>query len=236
MAVGRLGRDVGRQCRRPPSLFQRIVGGRYQQRYLSTDVGPVLPFGAEFPQLRFRWHHFVTGMLNFCRKFSFFLSLVDEGICHIYFTIPQIVDNDRLTLSLLPANQGGRLSLNLLADGTDMITESGFDLGDNRWHDVDLKFHQDQLQIRLDGDDWMPVVNASLVGGSPLFQRRLGDNSERSVTLGRGFSGCLLEGPSLSFASVDRNVAITACPIPLGTNSECFLSFPISRQKITTRN
>lgn len=111
--------------------------------------------------------------------------------------------------------------LSLSADGTEMITESGFDLADNRWHDVDLRFHQDFLQVRLD-DQWTSIVNSSLVNRSPLFQRTVGDNSQRSVTLGGGFSGCLLEGPSLTFATIDQDVPIT-CPIPLGNNSQLFI-------------
>lgn len=131
----------------------------------------------------------------------------------------QVMASDRLTMTLLPAGQGGRLMLSLSADGTDMISESGFDLADNRWHDVDLRFHEDFLQMRLDGQ-WTPVVNSTLVNRSPLFQRTVGDNSERSVTLGGGFTGCLLEGPSLTFASMaDQDVPIN-CPIPLGNNSQ----------------
>lgn len=128
----------------------------------------------------------------------------------------QVMAADRLTVSLLPASQGGRLSLSLSADATEFTTESGFDLADNHWHDVDIRFHQDFLQIKLDGL-WMTVVNASLVNRSPLFQRTVGDNSEQSVTLGRGFTGCLLEGPSLTFSSLGR---LAGCPIPLGNESE----------------
>jgi hypothetical protein len=125
--------------------------------------------------------------------------------------------SDRLSVSLLPANQGGRLSLSLSADSNDFTTESGFDLADNRWHDVDLRFYEDFLQIRLDGD-WTPVVNASFVNRSPLFQR---ENAEQvtPMTIGAGFTGCLLQGPSFPLTSIDQHLRVS-CPIPLGHEGE----------------
>lgn len=137
---------------------------------------------------------------------------------------------DRLSVSLLPANQGGRLSLSLSADSNDFTTEAGFDLADNRWHDVDFRFHEDFLQIRLDGE-WTPVVNASFVINSPLFQRPVADNAAKLMTIGTGFSGCLLEGPSFLLTSIDQHLQVTNCPIPLGSDgSSSFYSK--SKQKI----
>ena len=123
--------------------------------------------------------------------------------------------SDRLTVSLLPADQGGRLSLSLSADSNDFTTESGFDLADNRWHDVDLRFHEDFLQIRLDGD-WAQVVNESFVNRSPLFKRD--DAEPKSMIIGNGFTGCLLQGPNFPLTSIDQRMS---CPIPLGHDGKC---------------
>ncbi|KAI9551727.1 hypothetical protein GHT06_022063 [Daphnia sinensis] len=131
--------------------------------------------------------------------------------------LSQVMAADRLSVSLLPANEGGRLSLSLSADSNDFTTEAGFDLADNRWHDVDFRFHEDFLQIRLDGE-WTQVVNASFVIRSPLFQRPAGDNAAKLMTIGTGFSGCLLEGPSFMLTSIDQHLQVTNCPIPLGND------------------
>lgn len=96
--------------------------------------------------------------------------------------------------------------------------EAGFDLADNQWHDVDVRFHERQLQVRLDGL-WTGVANASDVDASALFARSVGDNSEESVTIGRGFAGCLLEGPSLLFTTFGQDLLVD-CPIPSANCSE----------------
>ena len=129
----------------------------------------------------------------------------------------QVMGSDRLTVSLLPANQGGRLSLSLSAETNDFTTEAGFDLADNKWHDVDLVFHEDFLQIKLDGE-WTQVVNASFVNRSPLFHR-VNDHEPKSMTIGQGFTGCLLQGPSFPLTSIDQHLRIS-CPIPLGNDGE----------------
>lgn len=135
----------------------------------------------------------------------------------------QVMGNDRMTLSLLPANQGGRLSLSLSADANEFTTEAGFDLADNRWHDVDLRFHEDFLQIRLDGD-WTPVVNASFVQRSTLFRRD--DAEAKAMTVGSGFTGCLLQGPSFPLTSIDQHLRVS-CPIPLGPDGWSLFKFLI---------
>lgn len=123
-----------------------------------------------------------------------------------------------------PGSSSGpvRLRFGLSVDSTGYSSDStgSVDLADNQWHDVDLRFHERLLQWRLDGaDDWNPLANATEVEQSPLFRRAVGDNSihRQTITLGRGYTGCLLQGPSLRFDSLDNaeDILIGHCPVPL---------------------
>jgi len=139
---------------------------------------------------------------------------------------------DRLKLELLPAERGGRLRLSVTTTatrGTVYSTEAGFDLADNRWHDVDLRFHERRFQLRLDGQ-WSAVSSSSSssssqidgsgsdgLESSSLFRVSSTSSSSSSrIVLGAdGFTGCLLDGPSIRLADdTNGQVQIGSCPIP----------------------
>ena len=154
-------------------------------------------------------------------------------------SLGQVSGGDRLKLELLPAERGGRLRLAVTTAatrGTVYSTEAGFDLADNRWHDVDLRFHERRFQLRLDGQ-WSAVSSSSSsssstddsgdgLESSSLFRVSSTSSSSRLVLGADGFTGCLLDGPSIRLAD-DSNgqVQIGSCPIPSTGNCSKTHSF-----------
>ncbi len=142
-------------------------------------------------------------------------------------------NGDRLSIELLsqPGSSSVRIRFSLSVDSIGYSSDStdGHDLGDNQWHDVDISFQDQLLRWRLDGsEDWNPLANTSDVDRSPLFRRSVGDNSihQQSITLGgRGFIGCILQGPSLRLDSNLENaedILVGQCPIPQQGNCSKF--------------
>lgn len=141
------------------------------------------------------------------------------------FTRNQTDSGDRLSLELTPADQGGRLKVSLaVGSDTGYTSEAGFDLNDNRWHNIDLRFSPDGfLQLQLDAEV-ISIVNASEVSSSALFRQ---SSPTASVVIGQGYTGCLLEGPAIRFllsndeddqSSGSENLLMGQCPIPLSGN------------------
>ena len=123
----------------------------------------------------------------------------------------QVAASDHLSVELLPRSQGARLRLSLTVGSVDYSTDAGFDLDDNRWHDIDLRLVEGLLQVQLD-QELIPIANSSDIDTSPLFKRVTDVSSP--ITLGQGYTGCLLEGPSVQFTKLNDDF-LGNCPIPL---------------------
>ena len=145
----------------------------------------------------------------------------------------QVDSGDRLSLELLPPDQGGRLKLSLaVAPNTGYTSDVAFDLADNRWHNVDVRFSADGFfQLQLD-NEVVSIANASDINDSPLF--RPGSTSS-SITIGQGYTGCLLEGPSVRLSPSgdddeldSRAFLLGQCPIPLSGNCSEYSSMFLS--------
>ena len=142
----------------------------------------------------------------------------------------QVAADDYLTLELLPADQGGRLKVSLSVELDVYTAEAALDLADNRWHNVDVQFaaaaaSSKDLQMKID-QEVVTVANASSrIESSPLFSV----SRSGSVVIGQGFTGCLLQGPSVELVSsssssayeqdqqqdhTGRKPLVGACPIP----------------------
>ena len=131
-----------------------------------------------------------------------------------------MIENDRLSLELLPSNQGGHLRLTLAAGALSYTSDAGFNLADNRWHNIDLRFVDALLQLQIDQDN-VVIANSSEIDASPLFRTWSDVDGMAQVTIGHGYVGCIREGPSvrLSVDQENNNIFIGACPIPL--NGDC---------------
>ena len=125
-----------------------------------------------------------------------------------------------LNVELLPHNQEGKLKVSLTVCSNNFSVEVGLKLDDNRWHDIDLRFVEGLLQVQLD-EERVSIPDSSDFITSPLFKRS--EDVDAPIVLGQGYKGCLLEGPSVQFTTMDEDF-LNNCPIPLiGNFSNSFL-------------
>jgi len=125
-----------------------------------------------------------------------------------------------LNVELLPHNQEGKLKVSLTVCLNNFSVEVGLKLDDNRWHDIDLRFVEGLLQVQLD-EERVSIPDSSDFITSPLFKRS--EDVDAPIVLGQGYKGCLLEGPSVQFTTMDEDF-LNNCPIPLiGNFSNSFL-------------
>ena len=123
----------------------------------------------------------------------------------------QVANSDQLHVELLPHDQEGKLKASLTVCLNIYTVEAGLKLDDNRWHDIDLRFIDGLLQVQLD-DERVSIANSSDFVTSPLFKRS--EDVAAPIVLGQGYKGCLLEGPSVQFTTMNEDF-LNNCPIPL---------------------
>lgn len=118
---------------------------------------------------------------------------------------------DSLVLQL---NEEGSLVLTLTQHGQPHVTTLARRLNNNAWHRVYLKFVLGVLKL---GVDQATVVVANTTDASAfLFDLELWSASPQ-LTIGRNFTGCLLQGAGTEFGSsfaLHTGVEWDSCPLP----------------------
>ncbi|XP_050730772.1 protein crumbs-like isoform X2 [Eriocheir sinensis] len=131
---------------------------------------------------------------------------------------------------VLGVSEEGSLVLTLTQHGHAHTTTLSRSLNDNAWHRVYLKFELGVLTLGV-GQATVVVAN-STHGSASLLDLELWSASPQ-LTIGRNFTGCLLQGAGTNFTSnfaLHTGVQWDACPLPDGTDCTGYQEDPCFAQ------
>lgn len=127
---------------------------------------------------------------------------------------------DFLTLTLTPS---GVLELTWQVDSRRHSVELGSNLIDNRWHDIDIIHKLGSVTFSVTGSSQV-LVNST---HSNDFLELSLDQSNPQLYVGRGFTGCILQGAGVVLNDSNvRSFGVTwgKCPLPnTGSCGKCLL-------------
>ncbi|KAK2721506.1 protein crumbs-like [Artemia franciscana] len=131
-------------------------------------------------------------------------------------------NGDFIKLDLKPFEEGGNLRLTINSQGSVYTTSVGTALNDNIWHYVELKSELGSLQLSV-GSETALVANATIKPELLSNERIESLSSGGELIVGKDFTGCLLQGPSITFTKPEffDAVGVEWGPCPISDTTEC---------------